>query len=235
MNQTQNDLSTLEKSLKYVFKNKDYLRQALIHSSYAHENSDIESNERMELLGDAVLHFVLTDYMMEAYSSDDEGQLSALRSYCESEPFLYERALELNIGSFISFGKGEQQSGGQHKESLLADTFEAVIAAVHMDGGIVEAANFVLTHLKEHISFVHENGLHIDSKSELQRLTQKYYRTLPEYAVIRETGAEHDKIFEVQVRVFTDSESLTAIGSGKNKKNAEKEAARVVLAVLSEA
>ncbi|MDR2869264.1 MAG: ribonuclease III [Deferribacteraceae bacterium] len=225
------DLSILEDNLHYKFQNIEHLQKALIHSSYTHEHG-LNSNERMEFYGDAILHFVLTEFLMQTYKDDNEGQLSALRSYCESEPFLYEHAIMLNLGSFIKFGKGEELSGGAFKESLLADAFEAIVAAVYQDGGYDAARDFILQLMRENILSAHSNKLHIDSKSELQKLTQKQYKALPEYEVVSESGLDHNKTFGVQVCVTAGERTLKATGYGRNKKAAEKDAARIILAEL---
>ncbi len=223
------DLDGLEKSLQYTFNNKGCLQEALIHTSYAHEHNLKYSNERLELLGDAVLHLALTEFIMQTYPKDNEGQLSVLRSYCESEPFLYDIAVKLNLGAYISLGKGEEGGGGRHKESLLANTVEAVIAAVHMDGGYKKAHKFILLHLQEGVKRAHDEELYVDSKSELQRMTQRLYNALPEYKVIEESGLEHEKNFVVTVTAG----SVTAEGCGRNKKSAEKDAARKAIAKIN--
>ena len=231
----RDDLTLLEKNLVYSFNDKGLLREALIHSSYAYEHGLTLSNERFEFMGDAVLHLLLTEYLMKAYPGEDEGQLSALRSYCESGPFLSLLASRLEIGPFIKFGRGEGQSGGEFKESLLADTMEAIIAAIHFDGGYESAKNFILGHIKADIGRVHDEGLHIDQKSELQILTQKYFKNMPEYTVISETGPEHEKNFAVSVVVNANETKFQATGAGKNKKSAEKKAAGTMLAKLKAA
>jgi len=223
------NLSSLEKDLLYNFQNKDFLQEALTHTSYAYEHSLGSSNERLELLGDAVLHLVLTDFLMRQYPNDNEGQLSVVRSFCESEPFLYDAALRLNLGNYLRLGKGEERSGGRFKESLLANTFEAVIAAVYLDGDYKKADDFILLHIENEIKRVHDEELYLDSKLELQKLTQQRYNNLPQYRVIEESGLEHEKNFIVSVTAG----GLSAKGCGRNKKNAEKDAARKAIAKLT--
>jgi len=216
------DLNGLEKELLYTFKNKELLQEALIHTSYAYEHNLESSNERLELLGDAVLHLVLTDYLMREYPEENEGQLSALRSFCESAPFLHNAAFKLNLGKYLSLGRGEETSGGRLKESLLANTFEAVIAAVYTDGGFKKAGAFILRHIKKMIKRAHDEELHTDSKLELQKLTQQFYNNLPQYRIVQESGPEHEKKFIVSVVAG----GVTAEGLGRNKKSAEKDAAK---------
>ncbi|MDR0454623.1 MAG: ribonuclease III [Deferribacteraceae bacterium] len=222
------DLSDIERDLQYTFSNKVYLQVALTHTSYSHEHTLEYSNERFELLGDAVLHLVLTEFLMQTYPKDNEGQLSVSRSYCESEPFLYEAAVKMNLGRYLNLGKGEEASGGRNKESLLADTLEAVIAAVHIDGGYKKAEVFILHHISEEIKRAHDEEFYIDSKSELQKLTQQLYSTLPKYKTVEESGPDHEKNFIVSVTAG----GVNAEGCGRNKKNAEKEAARKAIAKI---
>ncbi|MDR2883719.1 MAG: ribonuclease III [Deferribacteraceae bacterium] len=229
---TNDSISELEQILGYKFHNSGFLQEALIHSSYAHENNLKCSNERFELLGDAVIHLAITEFLMTEYPQEAEGPLSALRSYCESEPFLYEIALCLELGRFIRFGRGEILSGGMHKESLLSSAYEALIAAVHNDGGFKVSSKMVLSHLQDKIRIAHDKRLYMDSKSELQKLTQKHYDSLPIYEVVAEKGAEHDKFFCIEVTIHTPKGKKVASGHGRNKKIAEKDAARKMLETL---
>ena len=222
------DLSCPEKDIKYTFKNKDLLQEALIHTSYAHEKNLKISNERLELLGDAVLHLVLTDFLMRKYPNANEGDISVLRSYCESGAFLYDAALKLNLGEYIYLGKGEELSGGRGKESLLADAVEAIIGAVYMDGGYKNARDFILGHIGDDIIYAHEEELFTDSKSELQKLTQQLFNVLPKYNVIEESGPDHEKSYIVSVTVGT----ISSEGYGRTIKNAEKDAAKKAIAAI---
>lgn len=222
-------LDALQRVLDYEFSNTSLLRMALIHSSYAHEHSMRCDNERLELLGDAVIHLALTEHLLDAYPNENEGSLSSLRSYCESEDFLYERAKELNLGDYVLFGRGEMLGGGKDKKSLLANSYEAVIAAIHLDGGFKTSRKIVMDMLLPHVTAAHESRVYMDAKSELQKLTQRRFGTLPLYEVIKEDGEEHKKSFTVKVTV--DKYSL--IGSGLTKKSAEKDAAQKLFKIIN--
>ena len=222
------DLSGPERDIKYTFKNRDLLREALIHTSYAHEKNLGISNERLELLGDAVLHLILTDFLMRRYPDANEGEISVLRSFCESGAFLYDIALKLNLGEYIYIGKGEEVSGGRGKESLLADAFEAVIGAVYMDGGYKKARAFILAHIKDAIIYAHKEELFTDNKSELQKLSQQLFNVLPKYNLIEESGPDHEKSYTVSVTAG----GITSEGYGRTIKNAEKDAAKRAVAIM---
>lgn len=222
-------LDGLQIALNYRFSNITYLHNALIHSSHAYEEGLPHSNERLEFLGDAVLHLVLTEYIMELCKDNGEGLLSALRSYCESAPFISEIAAGLHLGDYLLLGRGEISSGGKYKESLLEDAMEAVIASVYLDGGYEAASAFILHHFVGKINIAYDEALYMDSKTELQKLTQKRYNILPIYTVIGEYGLEHEKTFRVKASVQTSEREVSAEGTGRNKKLAEKDAARKLL------
>lgn len=220
------DIDLLEERLGYSFRDRSILTEALTHRSYAHEKRNKQNYERLEFLGDAVLQLIVTEYLLERYKSYDEGLLSKLRGYFVSEDFLSRIAMELNLGEHILLGKGEKASGGKYKESLLCDIFESVVAAIYLDGGYNQARSIIITHFGSHIDEDISNSAFVDSKSELQKISQRRFGTLPEYVVLDEKGPEHDKIFVVRV----DVESLVSEkGIGKTKKSAEKDAARNAL------
>ncbi|MDR2401285.1 MAG: ribonuclease III [Deferribacteraceae bacterium] len=218
------NILSLEVQLGYTFKNKLILWEALSHSSYSNEQG-FPSNERLEFLGDAVLHLILTEHIMGLYPKANEGELSFLRSCMESEDFLFKAAQKLNIGSFILLGKGEELSGGREKRAILADAMEAVIAAVSVDGGFSAAREMVLLKFKDLLEQTYETAFHSDSKSELQHIAQQRYGCLPTYAIAEEKGLDHDKTFVAVVKIVTEKGEISAEGSGKNKKSAEKAAA----------
>jgi ribonuclease-3 len=226
------NLNELQEILNYHFNDQRWLEKALTHTSYAYEQALEVNNERLEFLGDAVLHLVLTEYLMQKHPLDDEGQLSALRSHSESAPFLHDIALKLDLGSYLLLGKGELVSGGRDKQNLLADALEAVIAAIYSDGGYEAAKGFILTHFTEKILLASDDALYMDSKTELQKYTKKYFSNLPIYTVEKEEGQEHEKIFTMRVEVDTLDGTQTAYGAGRNKKLAEKAAAANMLKKL---
>jgi ribonuclease-3 len=225
------DISELEEQIGYKFSNRAILWEALSHSSYSNE-LNIPSNERLDFLGDAVLHLILSEHIMELYPDADEGLLSFLRSCTENEDFLYKAASELNIGGFILLGKGEERNGGREKKAIMADAMEALIAAVSIDGGYPAAKHLVLFKLKALLAQTYKTALHSDSKSELQKFVQQHYGGLPSYTITDEKGFDHDKTFVAMVTIHTGNEKISAEGSGKNKKSAEKTAALNMLKKL---
>lgn len=220
------DIDLLEERLGYSFSDRSVLVEALTHRSYAHEKRNKQNYERLEFLGDAVLQLIVTEYLLERYKNYDEGLLSKLRGYFVSEDFLSRVAVELSLGEHILLGKGEKASGGKYKESLLCDIFESIVAAIYLDGGYDAARNIIITHFGTRIDEDISCNAFVDAKSELQKISQRKFGTLPEYIVLDEKGPEHDKIFVVSVTV----EDLVAErGIGKTKKSAEKDAARNAL------
>jgi len=220
------DVDSLEKVIGYSFSDRSIVLEALTHRSYAHEKKNQLNYERLEFLGDAVLQLIVTEYLLDRYKNYDEGLLSKLRGYFVSEDFLSKVATELKLGDYILLGKGEKASGGKYKESLLCDIFESVVAAIYIDGGYDEARNIIMTHFGDRIDEDISNSAFVDAKSELQKISQRKYGTLPEYTVLDEKGPEHDKIFVVRVNV---EDLVTDKGIGKTKKSAEKDAARNAL------
>lgn len=230
MNSKQSsDFETLEEKLGYSFGDRSVALEALTHRSYAHEKKNKKNYERLEFLGDAVLQLIVTEYLLDRYKDYDEGLLSKLRGYFVSEGFLSKVATEMDLGEYILLGKGEKASGGKYKESLLCDIFESVVAAIYIDGGYDDARKVIISHFGSRIDEDISNSTFIDSKSELQKITQRQFGSLPEYIVLEESGPEHDKIFRVRVHV---EGLVTEEGSGKTKKNAEKAAAARALKKL---
>ena len=222
------DLSDFENRIGYAFQSRDILNRALTHKSFSHEakNGGMRDNETFEFLGDSVLGFVIGDILFHRFPTLDEGALSKMKAYLVSATSLATKARLYDMGEVIYLGVGEEKSGGRKKESLLANVFEALIAAVYLDGGIVPAR-----HLIER-SFIHDlNGLNEqdllfqDYKTALQELAQGKGLQLPEYQVIGEEGPDHDKRFIVEVKVG----GLAARGEGSSKKEAQQQAAKHAL------
>lgn len=216
----------LERLLSYHFANRSLLLEALTHRSYSHEKRSKTNYERLEFLGDAVLQLVITEYLLEKYRDYDEGTLSKLRGYFVSEGFLSIIAHEIGLGRFVLLGKGEKASGGMFKDSLLCDIFESLVAAIYRDGGYEEARRTIIHLFGKRIDEDISTNSFIDSKSELQKLTQKVYGVLPEYTVLKEVGPEHNKTFVVELTI---EGILHETGEGKSKKSAEKVAATKAL------
>lgn len=224
-----NDYSFLEELLNYRFQDKGLLLEALTHKSYSHEHKLERNYERLEFLGDAVLQLIVTEYLVAKYKEYDEGMLSKYRGYFVSEQFLSELSKIINLGDFVRLGKGEEQSGGKFKSSLLCDIFESLIAAIYIDGGYNHARSVVINLASDKIDETIEENRFIDGKTELQKLTQKRFEQLPEYKVISEDGPEHDKTFLVEVYI---GGKPVAKGKGKSKKKAEQDAAKKALYYL---
>lgn len=228
---TDLDLTLLETRLGHRFHDPSLLEQALRHSSFVNEHPDksLEDNERLEFLGDAVLNTVVSHLLMERFPGLNEGSLSKTRSNLVNESTLAGIAREVGLGAFIRLGRGEHNSGGREKASILADGFEALMAAVYLDGGFDRAFSVIRLHfcrLMKELAISEDNQ---DFKSRLQEITQAALKLQPEYQVVNEIGPDHDKTFEVAVTVG----EVQAIGAGKSKKAAEQAAARKALESLA--
>lgn len=224
-------MKTLEEYLNYKFKNKALLRKALTHSSYANENkSEGESNERLEFLGDSVLSIIVAEHIFKNYKNLPEGELTKLRASLVCESALYEFSLELHIGEFLLLGKGEQKAGGSERPSILADAFEAVLAAIYLDGGIEPAKRHVLRFIEEKLSSMQTVAFK-DYKTLLQEVIQQNPEEKLEYVLTKESGPDHDKNFTVEVHL---NSNVIGTGIGHSKKRAEQEAARQALSLMGE-
>jgi ribonuclease-3 len=215
------NLEQFQNNIGYQFENIKLLEQALVHSSYANENkmSKEENNERLEFLGDAVLEIVTSYYLFIKYPDMLEGELTKLRASIVCEPTLAKFSKEIHLGDFIMLGKGEENSGGRNRSSVLSDTIEALIGAIYLDGGLEATTEFVYNTL---LKDVEKKKLFVDSKTHLQELIQKVSEKPLEYVVVTESGPDHNKIFEVVVR---HKNKVIGQGSGRSKKAAEQEAA----------
>ena len=215
------NLEKLEKSIGYTFKDKKLLRQALTHTSYAYENK-IESNEKLEFLGDSILEFISSKYIYNNYKKLKEGEMTKVRAEVVCEDSLYKVAKKHNFSDFILIGKSEYGTGGNFKPAILADSIEATIAAIYFDGGLTEAERFIVDNLKEAIENSTKHVGMKDFKTVLQEKLQENGDVHIKYTVIKETGPDHDKVFTVKVEV---DGKLLATGEGKTKKHAEMNAA----------
>jgi ribonuclease III len=217
------DYSGLEAVLGYTFKERGLLVQALRHASWCNEQvgTRLEDNERLEFLGDAVLDLVVGHRLMTRYPQLREGELSVTRAQVVSETGLSEVAAQLDIGTWILLGKGEERSGGRAKPSILADAFEAILAAVYLDGGFEAAQQMVNRLLAHRIETVEFKGFY-DFKTRLQETSQARLKATPTYHVVQELGPDHDKRFVVAVTINGDE---WARAVGKSKKEAEQMAA----------
>ncbi|MDY3928645.1 MAG: ribonuclease III [Clostridia bacterium] len=220
-------MNELEKNIGYIFKNKKYLKTALTHSSYANEHR-CRSYERQEFLGDSVLSIIVSDYLFEHMKSVNEGDLSRTRAALVCEDTLAELAHRINLGDFLLLGNGEEKSGSRERASILADVFEAVLAAIYLDSSIENARKFVLDIMKDKLDDAVHNKTGKDYKSTLQESVQHRFhgKTKIVYTTAKETGPEHCKEFYVDLTI---NGVLAASGKGRTKKEAEQEAARIAL------
>jgi ribonuclease III len=224
-------LADIQQRIAYQFSNTELLERALTHRSYANENRVPYHNERMEFLGDAVLNLVVSEYLMKTCPDATEGDLSRFRAAVVSEPALAVIARDIGLGSYILLGRGEEQTGGRDKGSLLANCLEALIASIYLDTGKESAHAFVIRFFENIIKKTCSSRGTLDHKTELQELCQERLKQLPEYKVVSESGPDHQKQFEVEVWV---KGQVSGRGIGRSKKEAEQRAAKEALARLTE-
>ena len=223
-------MKKLEEKIGYTFRNKKLLERALSHSSYANEMRLPEgSNERLEFLGDAVLSIVVSDYIFKHFSHLPEGELTKLRASLVCEKSLHGFSLQIGLGQYLLLGKGEQQNGGRERPSILADAFEALLAAVYLDGGMEQARRLVLQFVKEELQVGAEAFK--DYKTALQEIIQQNPEELLQYVLVDESGPDHDKSFTVEVRL---NSNVIGVGAGHSKKAAEQAAAGQALELMGE-
>jgi len=205
---------------------------AFSHRSYSNENSDHrDNNERLEFLGDSVLGLVVSAYLFHVLADRSEGDLAKIKSFVVSEDILSSLAKNLGVDRLLLIGKGEENSGGRTKKALLADALEAVFGAYYLDAGFPETQKFILELLVPEINNVLEDKHKKDYKTLLQEFVQKTYKSYPKYVLIDKTGPDHDKTFFMEVQV---NNQTLGTGSGKNKKEAEQEAAGVAYRAITE-
>ncbi|MDR1467217.1 MAG: ribonuclease III [Oscillospiraceae bacterium] len=213
----------LEKRIGHKFKNRSYIASAITHSSYANETKDRrQSNERLEFLGDSVLGLIVSDYIFSNYPSLPEGQLTKLRSSLVCEKALHEFSKSINLGEFLIMSRGERASGGHELPSILADAFEAVVAAVYLDGGINVARNFVFRFILPQMEKPTIQTYN-DYKTILQEMIQRKPCEKLDYEMVGQEGPDHAKRFWAQVKL---NEQIVGKGEGKSKKEAQQCAAK---------
>ena len=222
-------MATIEDKIGYTFKNREYLMEALTHSSFANErHNKIKCNERMEFLGDAVLSIISADFLYHRFPDMPEGDLSKLRSSLVCTQSLSDFARQISLGDYLFLGKGESNTGGADRSSILENAFEALIAAVYLDGGMGPAKhhvmNFVLRELKHT-----DDEVFKDYKTALQEIIQRNPEESVNYVLTGTSGPDHDKSFKVEVRL---NSNIIGIGIGKNKKQAEQMAAKEALRLM---
>lgn len=219
------NLENLEKNIGYKFGNIELLKNALTHTSYAYEHH-VQSNEKLEFLGDSILEFVSSEYMYNKYTNLKEGEMTKVRATVVCEQSLYKVAVLHNFSDFLYLGKSEIMTHGNKRPAILADSVEAVIAAIYIDGGLEPAKKFIVENLKSEIEIASKNVGQKDYKTVLQEELQKNGDVKIEYHIISEKGPDHDKIFEAEVSL---NGKVLAQGKGKSKKEAEMQAAKKAL------
>ncbi len=219
------NLELLEKSIGYKFKDKSLLKQALIHKSYAYENR-VESNEKLEFLGDSILEFVSSKYIYKNYPNLREGEMTKVRATVVCEESLYKIAKLHNFSDFLYLGKSQLHTGENKRPAILADSVEAVIAAIYLDSGIQKASKFIENNLKKEIEYATKHVGFKDYKTVLQEKLQEHGDVKIEYEITKEIGPDHNKSFEAQVKC---NGKILAKGEGKSKKEAHMQAAKKAL------
>lgn len=225
-------IDEFEKALDLNFDDKLLIQRALTHKSFPNENRrlNLKDNERLEFLGDSVLSLSVSTYIFNKFSDLPEGELAKMRAVIVSAPILAEVAKRIDLGQYLFLGKGEEMTGGRERDSILADTMEAIFGALYLDQGFTAASNLILSLLKIDIINVAE-GNHIqDYKTMLQEVIQENGNIRPEYEVVDEEGPDHNKTFIVAVKLNEDN---LGSGKGSSKKEAEQEAAKVALDKLN--
>lgn len=222
----------IENLLGCEFRNPDLLETALTHRSYVNEHPKeaLESNERLEFLGDAVLGLAVSHMLMEAHPGEPEGVLSRWRAALVNERSLARKARRMHLGTHLKLGRGELRTCGRDKDSLLADAYEALLGAVYLDGGFERALQVVREQFRRDVREAPWAPLHEDFKTRLQEYTQSTLRVTPKYVLVAQEGPDHEKLFHVRVEVGPE---LYGFGKGKSKKQAEQQAARELLEKLS--
>jgi ribonuclease III len=226
------DMADFQQRLGFTFHNTDLLKQALTHSSYLNENKELApvSNERLEFLGDALLGLIIAEKLYSDFPQYTEGEMTQIRAALVNGDTLCKISKAINIGDFLIFGKGEEATGGREKSTNLESALEAVIAAVYLDRGLASTRGLVLRLFAEEFEKAIKRTTVIDYKSKLQEVTQEECRRAPVYLIIDVAGSEHERQFTVDVKL---DDIVLGRGTGRSKKAAEAEAARVALENLS--
>jgi ribonuclease-3 len=222
-------LTEFERQIHYTYQNKELMHEALTHSSYVNEGKrHVKNNQRLEFLGDSVLSIIVAQHLFEHYTHLPEGELTKLRAYLVCEKSLHRWALKIHLGKYLVLGKGEENTGGRKRPSILADAFEAVIASIYLDGGLEEAKEFVLRFVPKELN-VEKVTYVSDYKTALQEIVQKNKEEKIEYVIVGEKGPDHNKTFEVEVHL---NSNVIGKGEGRSKKQAEQFAAKEALSLM---
>ncbi|HCU23414.1 MAG TPA: ribonuclease III [Deltaproteobacteria bacterium] len=224
-------LKLFEKKLGYRFRKKHFLKNALTHRSYANERRlpACDHNERLEFLGDAVLELIVSHLLMETYPDATEGELSKLRASLVNEKTLAGVALAHDLGQYLYLGRGEAMGQGREKPSLLANAVEAVMGAIYLDRGFKKAFKVIRRIALELFEQVGQEGFYKDYKTHLQEHAQLLFKAIPKYKLVKESGPDHDKTFEINLLIRGQ---VLGVGTGKSKKDAEQSAAKSALEAI---
>ena len=219
------EIEDFEENIGYRFKDKNLLKKALTHTSYAYEKK-VDSNEKLEFLGDSILEFISSKYLYKNYPKLKEGEMTKVRAEVVCEKSLYKIATKHTFSNYLYLGKSERQMGGNKRPAILADSVEALIAAIYLDGGIENAEKFIIKNLKEEIELSTKNVGIKDYKTVLQEKLQEHGEVQIVYQIINEKGPDHNKTFEANVSL---NGKVLAQGEGKSKKEAQMQAAKRAL------
>ena len=228
------DLTELEKKIELKFKNKVLIENVMIHRSYLNEHKTfhLPSNEKLEFLGDSVLSLITSIYLYKHFPDLEEGDYTDIKAAIVRTESLAEVGLKLNLGKYLYLSKGEEMGKGRENINLLADCFEALVAAIFIDLGFDQAYNFVLKRLFKHkLEDIVKKKLYLSPKSRLQEFMQAKYKSLPQYTILEEKGPEHKKMFKVSVSIQNND---LGVGTGTSKKMAEEQAAKNALENMKE-
>ncbi len=228
LNMNNYDFSELEKRIGYIYKNKDLLRQAMTHTSFANEQkiNKLDSYERIEFLGDAVLEMVSSEYFYFAKPQTSEGNLTKMRASAVCEPSLAITARQLELGKYLLLGKGEEATGGRERDSIIADAVEALIGSIYLDSGLEQAKQFILKFV---LNDLENKQLFYDAKSILMEMLQAQRRQDFEYRLVGEEGPDHEKLFKTEAVLGGER---IGYGEGQSKKISEQKAAYEALMYL---
>lgn len=227
--ETVAELEAFEQEIGYRFRDKKLLTEALTHSSFANEGKKhLHNNERLEFLGDSVLSILVAEYLFTQFRNIPEGELTRLRASLVCEQALFEFSKSIHLGNYLLLGRGEENTGGRERPSIVSDAFEAVIAAIYLDGGIDAVKPFVLAFIPKDLS-PKTGGSLSDYKTTLQEVIQQNREEKVEYSLTSESGPDHNKTFEVEIHL---NSNVIGTGKGKSKKQAEQNAAREALKLM---
>ena len=235
MNNLPYPIERLEKRIDYTFKNRDLILRALTHSSYANEMKSKGISyidyERMEYLGDSVLQIITSEYLFLNHPEMPEGEMSRVRAATVCEKSLDEFACEIELGKYLRLGHGEEQNNGRERASILSDAFEAVLCAIHLDGGLDTVKKFLLPLVTEKITEIVNSGTAIDYKTMLQQIVQQEHGEILHYKVVGESGPAHMRIFEVEAHL---NSNVIGRGAARSKREAEQLAAKEALSLFGQ-